>query len=295
MTMRIDADGASRALFYATRSDSSPPRAGSDSRPPDQTFARVPRDQLEATVADARRSGDFSLLDPIDNFRQTLTPAQQAEYDSEVEALRRDPRVQFIYANNATPDPAMENLMLRGMVAATFGRPGLLDQTLDARLAAGQDNIMQIIVYPGDIPTADANVHYPGGFSAPLDGALVTPQGDILVDNDFMLDCLEYGENTVLHEFGHLLQYDGDADASGAATFPAGFPDIERVVAEFQTPQFQTLLQNMPYSALNDSLGGETFPTLLNVFRQYPALMRDTSPEMYAAFVDYYGVDPLSP
>lgn len=296
MSMRGDLIAVQLARHFASGSvRQSTPSTGTTggSRPPDSVFERVPRAQLESIITDARRAGDLGSLDQLDNYRQTLSPDQQAEYDRQLEALRNDPRIQFVYANGATSDPAMEDMMLRGVLAATFGREGLLDEALDARVTAGQDNVMQIVVYPGDVPVADLNAQGVV-LGAPLDGAVVTPAGDIMVDNDFMLDCLEYGENTLLHEFGHVLQYDGQVDASGTAVFPDGFPDIDVVVAEFQSPELQTLLRNMPYGALNDSLGGETFATLLNVFRQYPALMCDASPEMYAAFVEYYGVDPLA-
>ena len=292
MGMEGEAAHLVRLLSGAAWRQSVPAEPLSGSRPPDQVFERIPRHQLESILADANRTGDLGALDGLDNFRQTLPPARQAEYDGQLEALRDDPRIQFVYADGAMPDPAMEDMMLRGILAATFGREGLLDAALEARVAAGQDNVLQVVVYPGDVPVADLGAQ--GIVMAdPLDGAVVTPAGDILVDNDFMLDCLEYGENTLLHEFGHVLQYGGQADAGGTAAFPDGFPAIDVVVAEFQSPEFQALLQGMPYGALNGSLGGETFATLLNVFRQYPGLMRDTSPEMYAAFVEYYGVDPF--
>lgn len=292
--MKIDGGigNAVRWLVAQQAFRSTPPdtQAPGNSRPPGEIFARIPRAQLESILIEVNRSGNFADLDALDNFRQTLPPHLQREYDAQLEALRDDRRIQFIYAPGAQADVAMEDMMLRGILAATFGREGLLDAALEAGMAQGQDDIMQIVVSPDDVPAADLNAQGVG-LNAPLNGAVVTPAGDILVDNGFMLDCLEYGENTILHEFGHVVNRAGQG---GDVPFPPGFPDVELVVSEFETSAFQSLLATMPYNALNGATGGETFATLLNLFRQYPGLMRDTSPDMYSAFVDYYGVDPFA-
>src|SRR5690606_3895019 len=88
--------------------------------------------EFKLALAATNANGDLSTLDAVDNFRQTLTPELQREYDAQLEALRNDPRIEFQYEPGVepNPNPALEDRTLRGMVAATFGNPEIMDSTI---------------------------------------------------------------------------------------------------------------------------------------------------------------------
>ncbi len=127
--------------------------------------------------------------------------------------------------------------------------------------------------------------------------------GDIAIDTEFFLGALASGDNALLHEFAHLVQRTG-VDA-GLPQFPAGFPHLDTVLDEFESPAFQAFIINRffggnpPLDASGNPISpvhfnAETFPTLLNLFRQFPQELHANSPEIYNAFVEYYGYDPLT-
>jgi hypothetical protein len=260
-------------------------------RPPGAEFVPRTREQVDAVIDRANQTGDFSKLDSIDNFRQTLTPELQAEYDRQVEELRSDPRVEFEYRDGAQPDPALEELALRGIVASTFGNPALLEETLDQAVA--DDGRVPIYVYPGPVPIGDFHA---GNTNAAA--GLATPDGGIAIDQEFFKNVLAEGDNAFVHEFSHLAQRTGER-------FPGDFPYEEAVLREFESDEFQEFLIERFHGGdrptddagnpVDQVLGGaETFPTLQNLFRQFPEELKEQSPEIYRAFTEYYGYDPLT-
>ena len=250
-----------------------------ESRPPGTPFKSRTREQIDGLLAKVDESGDLSRLNAIDNFRQTLTPELQAEYDRQLEALRSDPRIVFQYEGGVERSAAMEDLALRGMVAATFGDPSLLDRTLDT--ASSESGQVPIVFKPGE------------------GGAVANADGSIEMQEDFFRNVLAQGDNAFLHEFSHLsmrVQESGD-EPDLDQRFPADFPYEEAVLREFESDQFQEFLGERfgvdtgEGTALD---GAETFPTLQNLFRQSPEELSEASPEIYRAFTEYYGYDPLT-
>lgn len=294
-----------RVLQFRARLEEMMPTEETDptTRPPGEPFTPRTRDDVDDIVASADASGDLSELDEIDNFRQTLPPDLQAEYDEQLEALRNDPRIEFEYREGVDESPAMEDLALRGILTSTFQNPRSLDQTLDQQ--AGADGVVPIIMFDGPVPIDE---FYPGADpSATAAGlALPNPEGGIAIDTGFMRDVVAQGDNPFVHEFAHLTQRltDGDEPATGQR-FPGDFPYADHVAAEFEDPAFQQFIidrffgGNPPTDDAGNPLpvahaGQETWPTLLNLFRQYPEELAANSPEIYRSMSEYFGYDPLT-
>lgn len=260
-----------------------------DSRRPGEPYGTdengFPKDEarllreFQATLAQASATGDLSLLDGVDNFRQTLTPELQAEYDAQLAALRNDPRIEFEYQPGVepNPDPALEDMTLRGILAATFGNPELMDRVIDGAVAANDDynggpegdGHMVIRFYDGNAVTDDGDEAL---------GWAMSGAGHIRINANYMVEALSKGDSVPQHEFSHFMNYYGQPGSIG--TFPAGFPFEQQMLSELEAAGFE--------------VNGETWPDLQNRFRQYPERLAQEHPGIYRMMVEYAGYDPLT-
>lgn len=238
----------------------------------------------------------LSANNEIDSFRKTLTPELQAEYDRQLEELRKDPRIQFEYRDGAVRNAAEEDLALRGILASTFGNPGMLEDTLQEAL--GDDGRVAIYVYPTSFKLTD----FREGAPTEVPG-YATPDGGIAIAQDFFRDVVKQGDNPFVHEFAHLTVRSNDAEGY-AGNFPADFPYARTVQSELESEHFQEFLierfngGNTPVDADGNPTtlhtGGEGWPTLVNLFKQFPQELKDSSPEIYRRMTAYYNYDPLT-
>ncbi|MCB9650989.1 MAG: hypothetical protein H6730_31030 [Deltaproteobacteria bacterium] len=272
------------------------------SRAPGEPFQALTTDELNKVVAYADATGDMSRLDEVDNFRQTLTPELQAEYDQQLEALRNDPRIEFQYEDGLPQSAAMEDLALRGTLAATFGNPDLLDRTLDD--SANADGKVPFIFHDGPVPI---DAYYPGAEAGSTAAGLALPDGGIAIDDGFMRGATARGDNPFVHEFSHLTQRvpQPGQEAESGQRFPGDFPYTDGVEEAFNEPGFQDYLVdrffggNRPTDDAGNPVdlvhqGAETWPTLQNLFHQYPEELQQNSPEIYRSMSEYFGYDPLT-
>ncbi len=310
-SLRVALDSRTRALAdpltlqLRARIDAKIPEAETDptTRPPGEPFAPRTRDEIDGVVASADASGDLSELDEVDNFRQTLSPELQAEYDAQLEELRNDPRLEFEYREGVDESAAMEDLALRGILASTFGNPTSLDQTLDQQ--AGEDGVVPIVMFDGPVPIPE---FYPGAEAGSTAAglALPVPDGGIAIDAGFLRDAVAQGDNPFVHEFAHLTQRTtADGEPIQGQRFPGDFPYEEHLLEEFEDPAFQQFIVdrffggNPPTDDAGNPLpiahaGAETWPTLMNLFRQYPEELAANGPEIYRSMSEYFGYDPLT-
>lgn len=290
-----------RAALEAMIDRDTPARTRPTSRPPGEPFAPYTRGGVDALVADVDETGDLSRLDEIDNFRQTLTPELQAEYDEQLEALRNDPRIEFEYREDVEESPAMEDLALRGTLAATFGNPRLLDATLEKAL--GEEGRVPFIMFAGPVPISE---FHPSVDPADKAAGLALPDGGIAIDTNFFRDAVGKGGNPFVHEFAHLAQRTFPENQSDAVSerFPGDFPYSASVAEAYESDEFQEFIVDRFFggNAPEDDDGNpvvangnrETWPTLANLFRQYPEELAENSPEIYRALSEYHGYDPLT-
>ncbi|MBK7863459.1 MAG: hypothetical protein IPJ65_33630 [Archangiaceae bacterium] len=247
---------------------------------------------ISVIVEAVNASGDLSQLDRLDNFRSRLTPEQQQQYDAMLAQLRADGRIQFDYRDGAETDPALQDLALRGIAAACFNDPTLLEHVLSG--AAADDGAFEIIVYPGALPLGD---FYPG--NPDTAAGLATPGNDVAIDASSFYAFLSSGDNALLHEFSHLQQRVQADGSLGDGRVPADFPWPEDFDAAFSDPDFQEFLIDhflggKPPDDGALALGGsESWPTLQNLFHQFPEQLQLQSPELYRLMCRYTGLDPL--
>jgi hypothetical protein len=262
------------------------------SRDPGEPFQERTREEIDRLLGKVDKTGDLTGLNTVDNFRQTLTPELQAEYDRQLEELRNDPRIEFEYREGAKPSAAEEDLALRGILASTFGNPQLLDSTLENSL--GEDGRVAIYVYPSSFPLSDF-----GSTSTTNAPGYATPDGGIAIAQDFNRDVLAQGDNPFVHEFGHLTDR-----SNGDVNYPEDFPFAESTQAELESEHFQEFLIDR-FNGGNPPLdedgnpkplhtGGEGWPTMLNLFKQYPEELKEASPDIYRNMTEYFGYDPLT-
>lgn len=264
-----------------------------DSRPAGEPFTEVSDKQMKKLVEEVDRTGDVSQLDGADNFRQTLTPELQREYDRQVEELRNDPRVKFSYHDGATQSAATEDLALRGIVAANFGNPRGMEDIV--RSASGPDGTLEIDVYGGPVPIEK----YYGGDPRGAQG-LALPQGGIAIEQPFLYDATRRGDNPFVHEFAHVQQQtETHENEFHAGELPPDFADPGAFRDAFDEDGFQDYVAERftggprdPGEIVNG--GNESFPTVQNLFRQAPQDLKRESPELYRQMVEYSGYDPLA-
>ncbi len=114
-------------------------------------------------------TGDPWDMNPGDAFRNSLDPEAQRAYDETLAALRNDPRIQFEFEGGAVDSLAFREIALRGLVAATFGRPQDLEERI-ANAAASSDNGKFTNTYvPDDYVPEDGSTDWVG---APAETAL---------------------------------------------------------------------------------------------------------------------------
>ena len=262
-----------------------------DSRPPSTPYGTdesgQPKSEQQllqeftATLEAANANGDLSQLDGVDNFRQTLTPELQREYDAQLQALRNDPRIQFQYEPGVQPNPnrALEDMTLRGMVAATFGDPGSMEQTIAEAVRNNDgynggsegDGHLVFRFYDGPARTDD------GREAA---GWAMYGAGHIRMDANYTIQALSKGDSVPQHEFSHFMQGYNRPEGSDSI-FPADFPYEKEMLSALASTDFV-------------ERGGETWPDLQNRFRQYPERLAQEHPEIYRMMAEYAGYDPLT-
>lgn len=267
-------------------------------RPAGEPFTPVPADVLAGVQANVDKTGDRSQLDQVDNFRQTLPPDQQAEYDRQLQALRDDDRIEFEYVDGAPQSDATEDLALRGILAATWGNPDSLERTIAT--SHEQSGSLKISVHDGPVPIGD---YYEGNTDTAA--GLATPTGGIAIDRNFMNDVTAKGDNPFVHEFAHIQQRTNpDGTPHMDQRLPADFPYPDEFVEEYESPEFQQFITDRFYGGtpptddagnpIVAAGGAESWPTVQNLFRQYPEELKEKSPEIYQQMVDYSGYDPLT-
>lgn len=262
-----------------------------ESRPPGVPYGTdehgQPKSELQllqefnATLDAANEGNDLSALNGVDNFRQTLTPDLQREYDAQLQALRNDPRIQFQYEPGVQPNPnrALEDMTLRGMVAATFGDPGSMEQTIaeavrnnDVYNGGSQgDGHLVFRFYDGQAKTDDGREAY---------GWAMYGAGHIRMDANYTIQALSKGDSVPQHEFSHFMQGYNQPEGSNSL-FPADFPYEKEMLSALASTDFV-------------ERGGETWPDLQNRFRQYPERLAQEHPQIYRMMAEYAGYDPLT-
>ncbi len=290
------ASPAERALWAAVRAQAGKLRVARFDEVT-RTDPRAPgSDGVSSVVAAVNQTGDVKQLDRLDNFRSRLTPEQQKEYDAQVAALRASGRVTFDYRDGATANPALEELALRGIVAANFNNPALLEQVLGDSEA--EDGRFQVAIYPEHVPLRD--------FYADNDGnaaGLATPRNDLAVGAADSFSILASGDNIFVHEFAHLQQRVRRDGAHESGRVPGDFPYPEQFEDAFAAPEFQAFVLDRffggtrPSDLPADSLllgNAESWPTVQNLFHQDPEALKRASPDLYAQLVRYSGFDPIA-
>lgn len=244
-------------------------------------------------VTDAvRESGDVSQLNQLDNFRSRLTPEQQKQYDQQLAQLRNDPRINFEYKEGAPEDIALEDLALRGILAANFNNPKMLDQVLNDSVE--KDGKFSVVVYPSDINLKDFNQG-----DQKINGGLASNSNDIAISSDAFYSFLRSGDNAFVHEFSHLQQRVRQDGSHERGRVPGDYPYPEQFEKAFADENFQKFLVdnflggNAPKEGL--ALGNaESWPTISNLFHQDPEALKKASPELYQQMSRYFGLDPIT-
>jgi hypothetical protein len=271
------------------------------SRPSGAPFTPVTPERLADLKAKVDASGDRRMVDQVDNFRQTLTPELQAEYDRQLEALRQDPRIAFSFVDGATPSVMHEELALRGLLASTFGNPSALEGLLARASAGGQP--MPVIFSDGPVQIG----RYHPGYEGVASGLALPEPGGVAIDVQALMSLTAAGDNPFVHEFAHLAQRSPADHLLGVSggRFPGDFPFADRLDSAFREPAFQEFLvqrffggqppldaSGRPISPVHGGI--ETWPTLVNLYRQYPEQLRRESPEIYRTMSEYFGYDPIA-
>ncbi|MFN8607424.1 MAG: hypothetical protein U0931_07825 [Vulcanimicrobiota bacterium] len=243
---------------------------------------------VDQVVAAVRRDGDLKQLNQLDNFRSRLDPLGQAEYDRELAKLSSDERVNFAYKDGARPDPALEGLALRGITAANYKNPKLLNQVLAQSVKA--DGKFTIDVYPEAVPLDNYNKEWKG-----TSAGLATPKNDVAIDQKDFYTFLAGGDNALVHEFAHLQQRVGRDGGVQDGRVPGEFPFPNEFAKAFSEQNFQNFLVKRfnPNKADDGSVlgGAESWPTVQNLFRQDPQALKQASPELYRQMQAYTGLD----
>lgn len=268
-----------------------PRSEASDSRPPGTPYGTQANgepkseqqllEEFNAALEAANSNNDLSHLDGVDNFRQTLTPELQRQYDAQLQALRNDPRIQFQYEPGVQPSPnrALEDMTLRGMVAATFGNPDIMDSTIAEAVRNNDtynggsegDGHLVFRFYDGPAKTDD------GSEAA---GWAMYGAGHIRMDANYTVQALSKGDSVPQHEFSHFMQgYNKPEDRD--SLFPGDFPYEREMLSALASTDFI-------------ERGGETWPDLQNRFRQYPERLAQEHPDIYQMMAEYAGYDPLT-
>lgn len=248
---------------------------------------------IDKIVRAVNSSGDQTWLVQLDNFRSRLRPTQQRQYDALVEQLGNDSRIQFDYRAGAQNDPALQGLALRGIAAANFNHPQLLQYVIAQSVK--EDGKLNIFIYPKEIPWRD----FYDGMDGSLQGALATPKNDIAVDQVDFYGFLESGDNAFIHEFAHLQQRVNLDGSQGMARLPGDFPYAAQFAREFSHPQMQKFLIGYFLGGTppkeEEALGNaESWPTVQNLFHQDPEALKSASPRIYQQLRSYFGIDPLT-
>lgn len=256
------------------------------------------KEQLQQARESFNQSGDPHAMDSVDLFRDSLDPAVRFQYDQQLAKLRDDPRVQVVYLEGKPADPATRELVLRGMLAATFPDEQMLDNgiqtAVDTKFEDGQikpdgEGSFDVIVYPDSFNIGDHT--YPGhDGQAP---GLKTQDGDVVISESFLDHTVAAGEHLMIHEFAHCLQSaSDDGGVAQGRPYPEDFPFGAEMDAAFDgDPAFRDYIESR-FGVVHG--GQERFPTVMNVFHTEPEALRAASPELYDMMVRYTGLDPIA-
>jgi Mlc titration factor MtfA (ptsG expression regulator) len=157
--------------------------------------------------------------------------------------------------------------------------------------------VRTILVYPSYFMLPDPDGHEDPGPDPIIAGQAVRA-GPVILSWDSVLEESRdpsYGENLVIHEFAHQLDFldgylDGTLDLTGAhaerwqETLEAEFGRLHRRLRKGRN----TLLGE--YAATNKT---EFFAVASERFFTRPDLLQRSHDKLYAGLVDGYGVDPL--
>jgi hypothetical protein len=230
---------------------------------------QVPEDEIYQTMNRAFLSDDLSLLNSIDKFRQSLPPELQCEYDRRLQQLRDDSRIQFSYrkGEKILPNPAVEDMILRGLLAATFSRPDLLDRAL----RRNEDGILQIEI----TNTRNANPRD----DDPENGVKLA-DGDINISIPGMVSRLSQGLDVAAHEFWHAIQGEGEMPVDATEEFENQFNELYQQAYGEEGRGQDDQVHWFVYAAWD--------------FHYYPEALKQRSPELYELMVGYFGFDPVA-
>lgn len=274
-----------KAIFENLKIDNELKGLETDRKIIDEHLAAIERGDRQAiaffeAMDQTNASGDPWDMNPGDAFRNSLSPESQKVYDEMLAKLRNDPRIEFQFLDGARDTLAFREIALRGLVAATFGRPQDLEQRIAAGAAASENGHYNITYVPDsyDDPNRPADQE---GWGA-LGG-----QGGITAKQGFTIQQIaNENDNLFIHEFSHTLQADSNGSIQNLPP-DFGFFNSIRFRNAFNDPKFQAYIGQTKIDA-------ETFPGIQNRFRQNPQELKDASPEMYQLMVDYSGFDPLT-
>lgn len=280
---RFNAD--SHAGFRALQLHQSVPQ----SVPQAQTTGGSPptRAELDAAMSTANQTGDMNALNDVDQFRRSLSPAMQAEYDRRLQTLRDevrtdqnpDGRVNFTYARGAKKDAAVEDLVLRGIVAADFGDQGLTEKAL-AKAAQGDSKALDIKISGSN----DLNWILPGK----VIGNAHT-DGDMTLSREGFLNSVTGGYNTATHELNHLTTLGGKPESNYG-----GFGILPNGATEEQVTEFESLFNAYRPSEQSKKDTSHHWVEAQQAFRLRPQELQQQSPDLYNWMVEYTGFDPIA-
>lgn len=189
---------------------------------------------------------------------------------------------------------------------------GGLEMTDEIRLTiAGQAAILLLHRDTDYYPGLVSILVYPGAFIAPTDdeeiGDEVLGGEDIHLGESWNIGALVLswqhvlhggrdardGENVVLHEFAHQLDYE-DGVSNGAPLLDSGHEEWGSVLSG----EFENLWGDIERNqcTLIDTYGAtnpaEFFAVVTECFFEQPAAMRKKHPELYRVLTDFYQQDP---
>lgn len=257
------------------------PEEGKEQGPVDRPYPS--QEEVDEALAEYEETGDPSALDEVDVFRENLPPELQEEYDRQLAELREDERIQFDYVDGAEPNPGTEDLVLRGILASTFGRPAELDRALD--YAVEVDGSFNVEV-SGEFDLNGEEEGTPIGYA--------NRDGDIELSEEGFLQSITYGGNVALHEFSHALQLGGDPDQNPESNF-SDFSILPPGVDEEGYQEFEELFFDA-YDPEGDQAEDTVhyFTRVQEDFHLDPEGLRERSPELYDWMVEYSNYDPLT-
>ena len=206
-----------------------------------------------------------------------------------------------VYAQAPDADRARFERDVRLTIAGLrFEGAGGAEPTESLRLAVGAGAALLLHGHPDwDLPMERTILFVPDTFDeaygdeeAGIYDGMVHPQGPVVLSVRATLDgwARDDGQNVVLHELAHLF----DMDGLGADGVPV-FLDPRSAEAWTQLLRDEMRRARMGRSVLRSyaaSAPAELFAVATEQFFERPARLRNRHPELHAALVAFYNVDP---